>query len=225
VISDYNAVLSVINPVSIAVAEVPFVYPPGGHTRYFCYHGRTVTLGMATVCNDTCPGSFCDRQNERNPRRPCGCFHFGQGTPCVIQCQFEMTIPAHDASPEELLVVPAFRSKRTGELFAADQAMRFAFQNSQPEEPLLRNAVDQCVAHVNANGGWSVIGWIRTGIQADVSDANNISGLAHENMSSITTKPHVSYLYPTNAAVIGTAEYRNMRYAGDEAENGDNADV
>jgi hypothetical protein len=216
VIANYAAVLSVGNLVSTAIAQVPFQYPPAGATGYFCYHGISVTLSLASVFDDSCKGTFCDRQGDNVNRKACGCFTKAQSNSCVIQAQLQVVIAAfHDGEeqhPEQLLFIPCYRSKWTTDLFVSEKAIKFAFENTQPEEPALRNAILQCVTHINNNGGWSLIGWIRTGVTADASDVGNISGLAQENMASVSTKPDVSYLFPTDPAVVNTVEYRNMRY-------------
>ena len=122
-----------------------------------------------------------------------------------------MAVPESD-EPAGMLIVSNFRSKRTTGLFITDQAMRYALANKQPELPAVRAAIDQCVTHINNNGGWSLVGWIRTGVTSDASDASNLSGLANENMASVTTRPHVSYLFPTDPTVINTDAYRGKRY-------------
>jgi hypothetical protein len=65
-----------------------------------------------------------------------------------------------------------------------------------------RQAVRAVLQHVNTHGGWTYVGWLRTGTVQDSSDTLNSSNQAGENLASATQQPHLSYLYPTNPECI-----------------------
>ena len=52
---------------------------------------------------------------------------------------------------------------------------------------------------MNNNGGWCIVGWLRTGV---VQDSSNAGTAQTGNWASIHTVPHISYLYPTNPGVV-----------------------
>ena len=64
----------------------------------------------------------------------------------------------------------------------------------------LRQAVNDITKHVNDNGGWTIIGWIRTGRVKDQSSDINTSDI----INTLFPKPHISYLFPSETAIATT---------------------
>jgi hypothetical protein len=225
ILDSYTSAFVLHNSVARSVKEVPYMWPEAGHTKYFAYHDRQIQLAYTTLKSDTCLGGyFCDRQKKftstMSLKPHCGCFSNSGQAPLVLDHVLSVNIPELQSENGQI-VVKEFRSFRTQQLFADNRALRFASQTGQAhtlvttstaEMNKIRQAVKECVQYINSRGGWTVIGWVRRGVTADTSDTRNESGVALENMASESTKPHSSYLYPTDVTVVESDEYKGMMY-------------
>jgi len=95
--------------------------------------------------------------------------------------------------------IRGFRSFRTSQLFVTPDCWTALDRENKAHEMALRKAVDRIVAYINGNGGWTYIGWLRTGAVADQS-SEMASFKEVDNISSQTQDPHLSYLFPTVAS-------------------------
>lgn len=91
--------------------------------------------------------------------------------------------------------VIAFRSLRTSKLFVAPDCWELLDRKSQDHEDALRVAVERINRYISKKGGWTYIGWVRTGAVTDQSDPQ-LKDV--ENIASLSQTPHISYLFPTD---------------------------
>ena len=194
--------IPISNPMNTLIPHVPMIAPDMGCTRYFCSHNvRDIKFCNPRFVESICHGYFCDRQlcpdNLMMPNNArCGCFQTDRSSPAtMIQFDIALTCPPEFDQSETTYVIN-FRSYRTSMLFIKEEALKFVKKSNSNHLTLLRQAVRNIVEYVNRNGGWSYIGWMRTGIVHDVSETQ--SSIA-ENLASTSQSPHLSYLYPTNA--------------------------
>jgi hypothetical protein len=216
------------NPIKTLVPDVTIKAPDMGCTRYFCTHNATdVRIYNATFVESICQGYFCDRQLSRdNFTSPsnvrCGCFQVDRNsTSLIIQFDVKITCPP-EFDQSESTCISNFRSYRTSMLFLTKDTLKFAKKSDSTHLTLLRKAVDDIVEYVNQNGGWSYIGWLRTGIVHDISETQNAIA---ENLASTSQSPHLSYLFPTNVLCIAEdkQEYLNKKMIiNTEEVQGDN---
>jgi len=89
----------------------------------------------------------------------------------------------------------AFRSLRTSKLFVAPDCWNLLDCKNQDHENALRIVVENINQYICENGGWTYIGWLRTGATLDQSDPSIKDA---ENIASLNQSPHISYLFPTN---------------------------
>ena len=196
--------LPLSNSINTLVPAVPLIPPEIGCTRYFAYHNVIMEIPNACFVESFCNGIFCDRQlsadNMTNPKTAkCGCFHYDRSSaPITIQFGITLECPL-DFDQTGLTDVSSFRSYRTTLLFIKKENLKNVKKNNYDHLHLLRKAVEDIFAYVNNNGGWSYIGWLRTGTVQDVSETQ--SNIA-ENLASTSQMPHLSYLYPTNELII-----------------------
>ena len=62
----------------------------------------------------------------------------------------------------------------------------------------MRRHLSIIVDYVNANGGWSVIGWFRVGMLQDAADSSqDLPRNQTELIAAETVSPHISRLCPT----------------------------
>jgi hypothetical protein len=196
--------LPLSNSIKTLVPAVPLIPPEMGCTRYFASHNVTMEIPNSSFVESLCNGIFCDRQlcvdSMTNPKTAkCGCFHYDRSTaPITIQFGIVLQCPL-DFDQTGAIDVSSYRSYRTTLLFIKKENLKYVKKNSYHHLHLLRKAVKDIFTYVNNNGGWSYIGWLRTGTVQDVSDTQ--SHVA-ENIASTSQMPHLSYLYPTNELII-----------------------
>ena len=76
----------------------------------------------------------------------------------------------------------------------------------------LRKAVSSIVTYVNGHGGWSYVGWVRTGSVVDVSEQADRDNNKEENITSMEQTPHLSYLYPTDPNIVDNKEFEELQF-------------
>jgi hypothetical protein len=144
---------------------------------------------------------FSDRQEEyRTTGQSCGCFYKrDHHNPLVIEMAVSLPC-SRDYKPSGIMTVKKFRSLRTSEIFIPRDHWSEVNSDQAQHEEALRNCVARVTQYINKNGGWTYIGWVRTGSVADQSEISNLKDA--ENISSMAQVPHISYLYPTNPKIV-----------------------
>jgi hypothetical protein len=178
-----------------SVAPTKLVLPEMDHTNYFCIHHEKVKCSRATIEYASCSGSFCDRQrSDLGPNQKCGCSYMKTigGTDVVIDVDITF-------NTEGKITVTHFRSWRYSNLFVTDTSI-WQKLNRDDDLVVLRKAITDVTNHVNSNGGWTIIGWIRTGRVKDESSDVNASDI----IETLYPKPHITYLFPSENAVATT---------------------
>ena len=92
-----------------------------------------------------------------------------------------------------------FRSYRTSRLFVPNDECWYQLEcKNDFHKKAIKTAVHRINQYVAKNGGWTYVGWLRTGSVSDESDDTH-KGV--ENIASEKQDPHISYLYPTKPDV------------------------
>ena len=124
---------------------------------------------------------------------------------------------------EGFYLVESFRSLKTSRIWVPDEEVWDCLTiKNKIHIKVLRETIKNINKYVNDNGGWTYIGWVRTGVVVDESDCIHKDV---ENIASETQDPHISYLWPSNPDIVSRtcAQYRQhvltMRKLMD-AENG-----
>ena len=147
----------------------------------------------------------------------CGCFFKTERhTPLVI----EMTVGFPVSTKFEELgrhSVVAFRSLRTSRLFVADSCWDLLDYENQLHENQLRKAVSRLTSYINKKGGWTYVGWLRTGSVVDQSDTTFKDV---ENIAALSQAPHISYLFPTDPrdTAATNAVFQRLRLQTDDLQ-------
>jgi hypothetical protein len=181
------------------IPQVPLVRPLAGDTRYFCYHKcLDLEIGSSMIQN-SCGGKLCDRQSvvtgSTGISQGCGCLY--KKDKCMQVTEHVIKFPVSmEFSQNGHVTVNDFRSRRFDELFMADNCLSAMNSSNLFHFQVLREYVKKVVQFINMNGGWTIIGWLRTGSVADASDGVNASKDV-ENIASLEVIPHVIFLYPT----------------------------
>lgn len=167
---------------------------------FFDEGGKTIhVMGSSLVVKDDvnqCNGYTCDRQAHCR-----GCFGKAPTSkPIVMIC----AVQVDDTPKYAYAYFPRFSSLKFTGLFFEDLEGLSARHISviRTIYGTIQVSVTEMVEHVNQHGGWTVCGWHRQGIQKD-------DGTGEDVLSS-STVGHITMLEPTDPAVLGTVEFRNM---------------
>ena len=204
------------------IPHVPLSSPPAGHTKYFCEHGlNSIHISRLYFQQSSCAGTFCDRQQELTTNQKCGCFFTNKQGNIVLSLDVTIKVPP-SFSITGYRTIHRFKSWRTSQLFVKEHSWKslIACLNSDStnhkHRDALRTSAKRIVDFVNEHGGWTCIGWIRTGSVQDESDT------AGAMIASSEQDPHITYLYPTNMNLGTTCtEFDNLRYDYLDVDNED----
>ena len=204
------------------VPNVPLSSPPVGHTRYFCEHGvSNIQISRLYIQQSSCAGTFCDRQQELTSNQKCGCFFTNKQGNIVLSMDVTINVPP-SFSITGYRTVHRFMSWRTSQLFVKEDSWKSLIpsintdSNNQKHRRALRTASKRIVDYINQHGGWTCIGWIRTGSVQDESDGTGAL------IASSEQDPHITYLYPSNTDLLNDSkDFRDLRYdyANDTTED------
>jgi hypothetical protein len=195
--------------------------PKPGATKYFCYHNvKGLTITNIMVLNAGCSGQLCDRQvtppaSATTTQFRCGCQHLDPRAGKVFD--WSVTIPCSAAyRPGRKTTVHHFRSLRTSKVFATMAALEKYDDTDLTARENLRRGIKAMLDFIDHNGGWSVIGWIRTGEKQDDSDPKEA---LVENMASLNQLPHITYLMPSLSQLKfdGDRQYESHRFGTPDA--------
>lgn len=141
----------------------------------------------------------------------CGCFYKTERhDPLVIEMSVSFPcLRQFDALGVQTIV--GFRSYRTSQLFVTPDCWRLLDRDNQAHEDALRKAVDRICDFINVNGGWTYVGWLRTGSVTDQSETAAFKDA--ENIASFSQAPHISYLFPSDECdiAINNTTFQHLR--------------
>lgn len=163
----------------------------------FATIGRAKLLPVAPFSPAGAPVVLCsDRQALlEGTGQSCGCFYKTERhEPLVIEMTVTFPVP-EDFNAHGIQSVVEFRSLRTSHFFVTPDCWSLLDRKNQAHEDALRAAVERVTKYINTRGGWTYVGWLRTGSTTDQSDPAIKDA---ENIASLTQTPHISYLLPTN---------------------------
>jgi hypothetical protein len=191
-----------------SVPTTKLIMPEMDHTVYFCMHKEKIQCHRATLEVSTCSGSFCDRQrSDLGINQKCGCSYVKTkgNTDLVIDVDVTFDVDKQ-FNLSGKTTVPRFRSWRYSNLFVTDMTM---WPKLNPDDDLsaLRQAMTDVTKHVNDNGGWTIIGWIRTGRVKDGSSDVNTSDQIEPEFAKI----HITYLFPSENAIATTEAIKALQ--------------
>jgi hypothetical protein len=197
------------------VLEAPVT---AGSTKYFCYHGIQLDLpANIKPVQSICSGRLCDRQIRPNNllQFNCGCMNpDSKGIGHILN--MNVTIPCEPGFDVGLkTTVLHYRSLKTTNVFADDRALRSVQTDSHTHLTRLKSRIQTVLNYINHHGGWTLVGWIRTGETADASDAGNT-----ENLASISSSPHLTYMMPTNRIILDSPAYKLLRFTEESVHHG-----
>ena len=130
---------------------------------HFCQHNVSLAFSMTQVLTHEvkCIGNTCDRQGG-----PCvGCRGKSGVHKNVVLWHVIEIANQHQYAEHNGIARFKVRSYKLSELFAdMDSLARMDYEQMRAHSNEIRNRVRDIVTHVNANGGWTVLGWHRRGV-------------------------------------------------------------
>ena len=191
-----------------------------------------MTQASIAINDASCGGQQCDRQNRRNDNgnaNACGCSFTHRGNPCVMDCVLQLFVPSEFVPEENRVEQPAVNDESTmgrpGGLVSSKFVFNFRSLNTSKHivhrvDQLdlvhlnhtrgLRIAICAVIAFVNANGGWTCVGWYKKGKVADQSESGD--GREATRITNLVQKLHITLLRPTNLALVNTQAYKDLMY-------------
>ena len=184
-----------------------------GKTVAWYNTGKTIKIsnGILIVGSQriSCSCLACDRQSETCK----GCFGRDTAlTPLVYCCKLQIENEPEFDNDTGRCQIQDFRSLKFTKLL---------FKNLEtianlPEESLhsirrkMNRAIDKLISTVNADGGWTVIGWFRRAAYREIGEPGQAELIT-------STLSHVVRLEPTNRKILTDRKYTKLMI---RAENG-----
>jgi hypothetical protein len=185
--------IPIINTFQQTVPNCEMQYPLPGQTRFFAQTGIEIKVTNAEGLMGTCKGCFCDRQAPTDLSLACGCFQSKVSTPGVINCDVTFPVPLTIVESGKLTVVN-FKSFMFSNILCKDVSITVDQMKSTPYTDSLKPKVNAIVDYINTNGGWNLIGWVRTGVTQEAG--------TEEDIASFNTAPHIVHLQPSNTGQL-----------------------
>ena len=177
---------------NVVLPTIPIRMAAEGHNLvYFIQPNCNVTLGNAQILygqDVPCAGTTCDRQTTACK----GCSPPKIRKNFVLQLDVEVN-NQHGYNPETGRATFTFRSWKFTEFVIHNSGV---FSRLDPMDMVqhvqdIDDALDRLSVLINANNGWTVIGWHKRG----VVDRSNESG---QMELAVDTEGHLVRLFPTN---------------------------
>jgi hypothetical protein len=165
--------------------------------HYFVMHNVLMKIDsaasivpMVTKCN----GKTCDRlQAASQPNQPCGCWNqSGRSDTLVRNTVLKITFYFDDIVGTTVEVLD-FTSLKWSKLLFEDQQIIFDHDELQKDALFfyLQGQYRKVLSHVNAHGGWTIVGWYKRAVKAEEDKQMNISLLtptdvAHDSIPKST---------------------------------------
>jgi hypothetical protein len=132
---------------------------------------------------------------------PCGCLVQSDRCNVVLSCNLFI----RTQEGEQLFSVKNFRSWVFTKLLCgsslSDLLTKADYSDDESFDQI-RSHLSIIVDFVNANGGWSIIGWFRIGMLQDAADSSqDLPKNQMEFIAAETVTPHISRLCPTEIKV------------------------
>ncbi len=175
---------------------------PNFGTRFFLLKGMHVRVQNATMEDPICTGYMCDRQEMKTAEgTPCGCLVQSDRCNLVLSC----TLFVKTQEGEQLFSVKNFRSWVFTKLLCGNSLSDLVTKADYSDDESfdqMRSHLSIIIDYVNANGGWSIIGWFRIGMLQDAADSSqDLPKNQTELIAAETVTPHISRLCPTEIDV------------------------
>lgn len=217
--SDFPAVIMKPPKLFVPVNIDPMIQ--GNTALAFTINNVELSVSGFTPVSTSCSGLFCDRQriSEWNgSERGCGCYSvLHRRSSIAFQHDIEATLPnGFKISMEK------FSSNAFTKLFMSENlSPSILLQRLQMTDEMfdIEDHLEDIIAHINNNEGFTIVGWYKRGVINDKSlvaargngsNANNDSGIQVDNGD---VNFHITTIMPTdrNLLDIGTAKGRILR--------------
>mmetsp|Transcript_5966 Transcript_5966/g.12385 ORF Transcript_5966/g.12385 Transcript_5966/m.12385 type:complete len:416 (-) Transcript_5966:74-1321(-) len=205
--------------------QIPQILPKPESTTDKCpfiVHGLgqdNITIHTIKPAKAICNGYLCDRQ--RDPRaagsesNACGCYETGryQASNVVLKARIVLRHAAFARNDIEGSTCITFMSWRLSNLlFKAPIPSTVTIKAMESREREIREAFRQIDTFVKDHGGWSAVGWFKSGSKRDASSAVDGGNMAAEDtVVSEDRVYHICSLYPTNTNLVGMNVFRNLQ--------------
>ena len=164
---------------------------------FFLLKGQGIGLSssdMPIPIKTACTSEHCDRLGcGTNATASCGCFHQNRNDSTALASVLKFNFSFRDSNGE-MIHINDYVSLKTSRVFFQGEKILYDYDALSMNEivNLIGMKFKSCIAHVNANGGWTVGGWYLRAYKDDEDKDENDEQVGHE-----TLKYNICYLYPT----------------------------
>ena len=182
----------------------------------FLCNNSQVTVDFTADFKTTCSGNFYDRQriSDWNGIKGCGCYGMSPNS-TSLAIQHAITITANC----ETFRMDDFSSQRFSNIYLSNAipgSVKLHMLQLTDAYVLLLDKITECIDYVNANGGFTVIGWYKRGLINDKSllaarvgtigssstGQNNNSVDEEAQVDAGEISYHIVHIIPTNRDLL-----------------------
>ena len=167
-----------------------------GETAFFSYQHKHVDVETCKIVNACCTGVQCDRQSSM-----CSCFNVKSTAMNSLALSGNVYIDDHKTKFQSfsfMNMLVSINADHSADSFQGNTLIQ------------MRSRIETIKNYVNANGGWTVIGWMRKGVVYDHSDLVDGKAVKQSEMiESDDVSPHIVRIEPTsNHAMMYVADIK-----------------
>jgi hypothetical protein len=220
-----NFPLIVLNPPAMSQKISVNMEIEGNASLAFVLNGTIVQVESLSPYQTNCAGLLCDKQRARETKqRGCGCFHFLQNHANVT---FEHTISIVLGMLK--IGLDTFSSTKFSLLYMKERlppSIRISALRMTDQFFDLYDTMERVINFINANGGFTAIGWYRRGVindrkmvennankDANGRQMNRANGGMNEEIQvdAGNISYHVAELLPTNRELLDNNTVLGLR--------------
>lgn len=183
-------------------ALVPFFSPPSvvEHQMSFFFHSNALRVFRTTVIENSCGGTFCDRQKPHKDR--CGCYsQSSSGGNYVLKNMVQVDVP----QPQPIIAEYNSWSFTQFPFIPGAQVAALSPRDIRMNIARIRRGFSDLVQYINDRSGWGIIGWYRL---AQTKDGLDDDGT--KNMSE-SVLYHIVSIYPSDPTEL--QDFKNSQEA------------
>ena len=160
--------------------EVALSIPEEGYTKFFFYSGVKIKFFNAQIVPVVCQGLMCDKQKENQ----CGCL-MGHKTPRIV---LDVNVKLKEKKISEVNKMNILSWDLTKKLFTdIGRDVSITSFLDMRKLKVIRSSINNIGNIINEKGGWTIIGWVRTGFTDDEVTTDSLEKI----VGAESVSPHI----------------------------------
>ena len=160
--------------------EVALSIPEEGYTKFFFYSGVKIKFFNAQIVPVLCQGLMCDKQKENQ----CGCL-IGHKTPKIV---LDVNVKLNEKKISEVNKMNIISWDLTKKFFTdIGRDVSITSFLDMRKLKVIRSSINNIGNIINEKGGWTIIGWVRTGFTDDEVTTDSLEKI----VGAESVSPHI----------------------------------